>query len=76
MTVSHVFHCASIIAMHVLSVCHTNLHADGSSKIQLMVTRLSVCDMPSRAEPAVYQKLKLGGGGGRRGVERRGELEL
>lgn len=30
MTVSHAFYCATIIAMHVLSVYHTHSHADGN----------------------------------------------
>ncbi len=61
MTVSHALYCASIIAMHVLSVCNSHSHADGSSKVQLVVTWLSVYDLSSRAQPAVCQKLKLGG---------------
>ena len=61
MTILHMFDCASIIAIHVLFVCHTHSHADGRSKIQLIVTRSSVCDVPCRAQPAVCQKLQLGG---------------
>lgn len=32
-------------------------------KIQLVVTCLSVCDTPSKAQPAACKNLKLGGGG-------------
>ena len=45
-------------------------------KIQLVVTWLSVCEMPSRAQPAVCQKAEVGGNIEEGGGEGEGKLEL
>ena len=43
-------------------------------KIQLVVTWLSVCEMPSRAQPAVCQKAEVRGNIEEGGVRGRGSL--